>query len=58
VALVYAALGQKDEAFEWLETAFQDRQWMMAFLKVDPRWDTIRSDPRFDKLLKRTGLST
>ena len=32
-ALLYAGLGQKDEAFEWLEKALQDRHWMMAFLK-------------------------
>jgi adenylate cyclase len=56
-ALVYAGLGQKDEAFHRLEKAFQDRFWMMAFLKVDPRWDVLRSDPRFTDLLRRTGLA-
>ena len=56
-ALVYAGLGQKNEAFEWLEKAFEDRQWMMAFLKVDPGWDALRSDPRFADLLRRTGLA-
>ena len=56
-ALVYAGLGQKNEAFEWLEKAFEDRQWMMAFLKVDPRLDALRSDPRFADLLRRTGLA-
>lgn len=56
-ALVYAGLSQKDEAFDWLEKAFQDRFWMMAFLKVDPRWDVLRSDPRFTDLLRRTGLA-
>jgi TolB-like protein/Tfp pilus assembly protein PilF len=57
VALVYAALHNKDEAFNWLEKAFKDRFWMMAFLKVDPRWDVLRADPRFTDLLRRTGLA-
>ncbi|MCM3903269.1 MAG: hypothetical protein ND866_16310 [Pyrinomonadaceae bacterium] len=57
VALIYAALGQNDEAFDWLERAYRDRFWMMAFLKVDPRWDVLRSDPRFTDLLRRTGLA-
>jgi TolB-like protein/Flp pilus assembly protein TadD len=57
IALVYAGLGQKDEAFDWLEKTLNDRYWMMAFLKVDPRWDVLRSDPRFTDLLRRTGLA-
>lgn len=56
-ALVYAGLGQQDKAFDWLEKAFQERSWMMAFLKVDPRWDVLRSNPRFIDLLRRTGLA-
>jgi tetratricopeptide (TPR) repeat protein len=56
-ALIYAGLRRKDEAFDWLEKAFQDRYYMMAFLKVDPRWDMLRSDPRFAGLLRRTGLA-
>lgn len=57
MALIYVGLGERDEAFLWLEKAFQDRFWMMAFLKVDPRLDALRSDPRFTDLLRRMGLS-
>ncbi len=55
-ALIYAGLGQNDEAFEWLEKAYQDRFWMMAFLKVDPRLDALRGDPRFADLLRRMNF--
>jgi len=56
--LIYASLGQTDEALDWLEQAYNDRFWMMAFLKVDPRWDSLRSHPRFIDLLRRTGLAS
>lgn len=52
-ALIYAGLGQNDEAFDWLEKAYRERFWMMAFLQVDPRLDALRSDPRFAGLLRR-----
>ena len=56
VALVYAALGDKDQAFAWLEKAEQGRDGILARLKVDPRFDSLRSDPRFAQLLRRVGL--
>jgi hypothetical protein len=56
VALIYTALGDKNRAFLWLEKAYRDRYWMMAFFKVDPRLDPLRSDPRFADLLRRIGL--
>ena len=49
-------LGRRDEAFAYLEKTFLKRQWMMTTLKVNPRYDSIRSDPRFDDLVKRVGL--
>ena len=55
-ALIYIGLGEKEEAFAWLGKAANDRYWMMAFLKVDPRLDPLRSDPRFRDLLRRVGL--
>lgn len=55
-ALVYVALGEQDKAFSWLEKSYDDHFWMMAFLKVDPRLDPLRSDPRFSSLLRRIGL--
>ncbi len=56
VALIYAGLGENDQAFDWLERAYSDRFWMMAFLKVDPRLDPLRQDPRFSDLLSRMGF--
>jgi TolB-like protein/Tfp pilus assembly protein PilF len=58
MALIYTGLGQNREAFEWLEKAYQDRFWMMAFFKVDPRFDALRSDPRFADLLRRMNFPT
>jgi len=55
-AFVYAALGDKDQAFQWLERSLQDRAWEIAYLKVDPAMDSLRSDPRFDELVRRVGL--
>lgn len=46
----------KDRAFEWLEKSVDEREYQMMNLKVDPGFDSLRSDPRFDKLLRRVGL--
>jgi TolB-like protein/Tfp pilus assembly protein PilF len=56
VALVYAGLGEKDSAFEWLEKAYAVRDKGLTFLKVDPCLDPLRSDPRFQDLLRRVRL--
>jgi len=57
IAAVYCALRDKDKALEWLEKAYEERGDMnFLWLKVDPRWDPIRSDPRFSALLKRMNL--
>ena len=55
-ALLYAGLGEKDQAFQWLERGYQDRAFDMPYLKVDPLIDSLRSDPRFEDLLRRVGL--
>ena len=55
-AYLYAILGDKDRAFAWLEKGFQQRTHGMPFLKEDPTWDDIRSDPRFTELERRVGL--
>jgi TolB-like protein/Tfp pilus assembly protein PilF len=57
IALVYAGLGNKDEAFAWLEKSFPVRDKGLTFLKVDPCVDPLRSDPRFQNLLRRVGLA-
>lgn len=57
-ALVYAGLGDKDRAFEWLEKAYDERSPdMRDYLKADQRMAPLRSDPRYRELLRRTGLS-
>jgi serine/threonine-protein kinase len=54
--IAYAALGDKDQAFQWLERSRQDGGWEITFLKVDATLDSLRSDPRFDELVRRAGL--
>jgi serine/threonine-protein kinase len=56
VALIYAELGDMDRAYQWLEKGYEDRQDWMAFLKVDPLFDPLRSDSRFHDLLRRMNL--
>jgi len=53
IATVYAGLGDKDEALHWLERAYRERSVWMAFLKVQPWFDALRPDPRFQDLLRR-----
>jgi len=52
-AVFYANLGNADDAFVWLDKAYEERSPAMPFLRVDPSFEPLRSDPRFDKLLKQ-----
>jgi adenylate cyclase len=56
IAMVHIGLGETDLAFEWLQKAFEARDWQMALLKVEPAFDSLRSDPRFAALVERVGL--
>jgi len=56
MALVYTSLDEKDQAFEWLEKAFEVRSPWMTWLKVEPKFDRLRSEERFRNLLRRVGL--
>lgn len=56
IAQIYADLGQKEEAFEWLNKTYHAHDNWLAYLNVDPHWDPIRSDPRFAELIKKVGL--
>jgi DNA-binding winged helix-turn-helix (wHTH) protein/TolB-like protein/Tfp pilus assembly protein PilF len=55
-ALVYAGLGQDDAAFASLDKAFDERSNWLVWLRLDPRWNRLRSDPRFAKLERRIGF--
>jgi tetratricopeptide (TPR) repeat protein len=56
VALVQVGLGSRDQAIASLEQAYSNRdQWMM-YLNVDPGWEDLRSDPRFQHLVRKIGL--
>jgi TolB-like protein/class 3 adenylate cyclase len=57
IALIYVGLNDKDQAFVWLEKAFAEHSSGMTYLKVEPMFDPIRSDPRFQDLLRRVGFT-
>jgi TolB-like protein/DNA-binding winged helix-turn-helix (wHTH) protein/Tfp pilus assembly protein PilF len=56
VALVHAGLGDRDRALAWLDKAYDERSDYMPYLKREPMLDSLRSDPRFDALVRRVGL--
>jgi TolB-like protein len=56
IARIYIGLNEKDEAFTWLQKAFEERNEWMTALKINPELDSLRDDPRFDILLRRVGL--
>jgi tetratricopeptide (TPR) repeat protein len=56
IAACYAALDKKDHAIAALEQAYKAREFTLFFLRVDPRFDSLRSDPRFQALLRRIGF--
>ncbi len=56
VARVLNALGERDEALAWLERGFEARDHKMNLLKVDPKWNSLHGDPRFEDLVRRIGF--
>lgn len=56
IAMIYNALDERDKVFEWLERAYKDRDQKMVFLKVEPKWNNLRGDPRFQELMRRVGF--
>lgn len=56
VAMIHAALGELDLAFEWLTRAVEERSGWIAYLRVDPRLDALRSDSRFESLSESFAL--
>ena len=57
IAMAHLALGDVAKAFDWLEKAFEEHSTYLSNIKADPGLDSLRSDPRFLKLVRRVGLS-
>lgn len=55
-AVIYSGLGDKDQAFDWLEKSYQRRGHNMVYLRVWPQFDNLRCDPRFQALLRRMNF--
>jgi TolB-like protein/Tfp pilus assembly protein PilF len=58
ISLIYLGLKEKDKTFEYLQRAFDERNAWLVYLNVNPVFDSLRSDARFDELLKRLGLTS
>ena len=56
IAIIHAGLDETDDAITWLEKALEERSVGMGYLNVEPQWDALRSDQRFQELLMRVGL--
>jgi len=56
IAFIFAGLDEKDKAFEWLEKTYDQREAWLDQLKVDPMYDNLRSDPRFQDLVERMNF--
>lgn len=56
IAMVYLGLGERDEAFKWLDRAYLSRSSTLGYISVDPRADPLRGDPRFRDLLRRMNF--
>jgi len=57
-AMIYIGLGDKEQAFAYLDKTYRERPDALLFIKVSPLFDNLRSDPRFDDLLRRMKLKT
>ena len=57
MAMINVGLGNKDEAFRWLEQAYREKWSRLAWIKIDPEYDSLRGDPRFSALIGRMGLN-
>jgi hypothetical protein len=56
IAQIHARLQEKDQALAWLDQAFSERDSQLTYVKVDPAFDGIRSDPHFQQLLQRLAM--
>jgi hypothetical protein len=58
IALVYLGLGDRAQALEWLDKAYEDHSNFLLWIRVDPQFDSLRGQPRFQELLRRMGLGS
>jgi Tfp pilus assembly protein PilF len=58
LAIVALSLGERQEALDWLEKSYEDRNWYMPWIHLEPRLDPLRSEPRFSALVRRMGLTS
>ncbi len=56
IALVHNGLGETEETLAWLERGFEQRDAKMVFLKVEPKWNSLRNEPRFVELMQRMNF--
>ena len=57
IAAVYIGMGEKEQTFAWLDKAYDERSSWMPWLKIEPKWDSLHTNPRFTALLRRVGLT-
>ena len=57
IALIFNGLGDRDETLKWLKRGYEQRDQRMVFLKVEPKWNNLRGDPRFQDLMRRVGFT-
>jgi hypothetical protein len=55
-AMIYLGLGEKEKTLDWLEKSYQDQESACWYLKIDPIYDSVRNELRFQALLKKIGL--
>jgi TolB-like protein/DNA-binding winged helix-turn-helix (wHTH) protein/tetratricopeptide (TPR) repeat protein len=56
IALIYAGLGEKEQSLDWLERGLASRDLRMTFLKIDPKWNLLRSEDRFSAIMRTMGF--
>jgi Flp pilus assembly protein TadD len=56
IAIIYSGLGEREKALDWLEKAIEQRDPKMTFLKVEPKWNDLRTEPRFIELMKKMNF--
>ena len=54
--MIHNGLGEKEEALRYLEKSLEEREIQVTFIKIDRRWDDVRSEPRFASLMQRVGF--